>query len=466
MRALLLALALTACTSAPAAVAPSAPSAFPDDAGLVALLKARVDDGRATGLVLGVMEADGSTRVVSYGDAGPGSPPLNANSVFEIGSITKVFTSTLLADMAAKGEVKLEDPAQTYAPAGMVLPTRGETQITLLNLSEQNSGLPRMPSNFKPASMDNPYADYTPEHLNAFLAGYQLPRDIGAQFEYSNLGVGVLGNVLANRAGKSYEALVQERILKPLGMSMTGITLTPAMQAALAKGHGADGEVVANWDLPTLAGAGALRSNMTDMLKFLDANLGAPKTDLERAMRDAQAPRFDVGSNLKIGLNWLTRTTPEGSSFVWHDGGTGGYGSFIGFDPKRNVGVVLLANRTGVPEDIAMHLLAPEIPLTPKPAPSTERIQIDVPAETLARYVGIYAMEAAPDFRLTVTQENGALFVQATGQQKFPVYPDADNKVFYKVVDAQITFTPAADGEAGYLVLHQGGANQKAKKVG
>ncbi len=467
MRSLFLTLALTACTSAPMIAPPATiQSAFPDNAELTAMLKARVDDGRATGLVLGVMDPDGSTRIVSYGDAGPGATALDANSVFEIGSITKVFTSTLLADMAAKDEVKLDVPAQTYAPAGMVLPTRGDKQITLLNLSEQNSGLPRLPTNFAPADMANPYADYTPEQLNAFLAAYQLPRDIGAEFEYSNLGVGVLGALLANRAGKSYEALVQERILRPLGMDMSGIALTPAMQAALAKGHGADGAVVANWDLPTLAGAGALRSTMNDMLKFLDANLGPPKNALESAMRDAQAPRFATGPNMQIGLNWFTQKTNSGAEFVWHNGGTGGYGSFIGFDPKRGVGVVLLANRSGVPQDIAMHLLAPEIPLAPKPAPPAERTAIEVSPEILARYVGIYALDTMPDFKVTITQENGSLFAQATGQPKFPVFPESETKVFLKVVDAQITFVLAVEGKPAYLTLHQGGADQKATKIG
>ncbi len=463
MRTILLsaAFALAACTSTPV----SAQSAFPDTAALTQLLKDRVDDGRATGLVLGVMEADGSTRIVSYGDAGPGAPPLGPDSVFEIGSITKVFTATLLADMVRKGEVKLDNAAQAYAPAGMVLPKRSDKQITLANLSEQNSGLPRMPSNFRPANASNPYVDYTPEQLNAFLGGYALPRDIGATFEYSNLGVGVLGAILANKTGRSYEALVQERVLKPLNMTMSGITLSPAMQAALAKGHGPGGAVTANWDLPTLAGAGALRSNMTDMLKFLDANVGEPKSDLERAMRDAQAPRAPAGPTMQIGLNWLTMKTKGGGEIVWHNGGTGGYGSFIGFDPKRGVGIVLLSNRSGVIDDIAIHLLDPASALTPKPAPPKQRAAIDVPAATLQSHAGVYALDTAPDFKITVTFENGGLFAQATGQGKLPVFSESETTVFYKIVDAQITFSPAADGKPAFLILHQGGANQKATKT-
>jgi D-alanyl-D-alanine-carboxypeptidase/D-alanyl-D-alanine-endopeptidase len=436
---------------------------FPEDAKLLELIKSRVDDGRANGLVLGVMDADGSTRIVSYGDPGAGAQALGADTVFEIGSVTKIFTTTILADMVRRGEVSLDAPAQQYAPPGMILPKLNGKAITLAHLAEQNSGLPRLPSNMSFADMSNPYADYTPENLNAFLAGHTLRREPGAEFEYSNLGMGLLGALLAQRAGQTYEQLVKTRILDPLGMTSTGIALTPDMQARLAKGHTAEGAPAANWDLPALAGAGALRSTMNDMLKFLGANLSEPASDLERAMRMAQQSRFPVSANARIGLGWITVTTENGE-FIYHDGGTGGYGAIVGIDTKRGVGVVLLGNRTGVPEDIAMHLFDPSIPLTPKPTPTSERVEIVVPPETLAAYVGVYALDVMPDFKLTVTLESGQLQVQATGQPKVPVFAESATKFFYKVVDAQLTFVAAADGKPAHLILHQGGANQKATR--
>ncbi len=357
MRAILL-FALAVFAAGPAL----AQSAFPDDAALLATIRKGVEDKRAAGLVLGVMDKDGTTRVVAYGDPGPGARPLSKDSVFEIGSITKTFTATVLADMAMKGEIKLDAPARTYAPAGLTLPARNGKEITLANLSEQNSGLPRLPLNLAPRDFTNPYADYSIDQLGAFLGSYKLLRDPGESFEYSNLGVGLLGHLLANKAGTSYEALVTQRLLAPLDMTSTAITLTPAMQEQLAKGHNKKGDVVANWDLPTLAGAGALRSSMADMLKYLDANLGEPKNDLERAMRMAQQPRAKAAGTNEIGLNWITLTTASGRKIVAHDGGTGGYGAFIAFDPARETGVVLLANTTGVPSDIALKLLDPPAP--------------------------------------------------------------------------------------------------------
>ena len=437
--------------------------AFPDNASLLEILKSRVEDGRATGLVLGVMEADGSTRVVAYGSSGDGAQPLGPDTVFEIGSVTKVFTTTVLADEVLNGDLSLDRPAQDYAPPGMMLPMRDGKAITLAHLAEQNSGLPRLPGNLDLSKVDmtNPYAAYTTDMLNAFLGSYALPRDPGAEFEYSNLGMGLLGNLLAHRSGKSYEDMVHASILSPLGMTSTGINLTPEMQARLAKGHDAAGKHAANWDLPSLAGAGALRSTMTDMLKFLDANIGEPKNNLERAMRIAHRPRFAIGGNAKIGLGWITITTEKGS-FIYHDGGTGGYGAIVAIDPQRNVGLVLLGNRTGIPEDIAMHLMDASIPLTPPP--SGERVEVAVPADVLASYVGVYALDAMPAFKLTVTLEGGQLQMQATGQDRFPIFPESQVKFFLKVVDAQVTFAPATAGQAAHLILHQGGANQKATK--
>ena len=234
---------------------------FPSDADVLAILEERVDSGRNVGIVVGMLEADGSRRYVAYGEAGPDALPLSSESVFEIGSITKVFTATVLVDMASRGELGLDDTVQALLPEGVAVPSRNGTEITLAHLSTHRSALPRMPDNFAPADPANPFADYTTAQLYEFLSGYALPRDIGAQFEYSNLAVGLLGHVLALRAGNEYEGLVQERILVPLGMDMSGIELSPEMTEQLALGHDAAGDVVSNWDIPTLAGAGALRSN-------------------------------------------------------------------------------------------------------------------------------------------------------------------------------------------------------------
>jgi D-alanyl-D-alanine-carboxypeptidase/D-alanyl-D-alanine-endopeptidase len=434
---------------------------FPDDAALTEIIRTRVEEGRATGIVLGVLEADGTRRILSHGDAGPGARPLGPESVFEIGSITKVFTGILLADMSERGEVRVEAPVSAYAHEGVTIPARNGREITFIDLTTHRSGLPRLPSNLSLADAANPYASYTVDQLHEFLSGYELPRDIGSQYEYSNLAVGLLGHLLAHAAGTEYEDLVRERITGPLGMDMTGIALTPDMDEWLAIGH-ARGRPVSNWDIPTLAGAGALRSNMNDMLVFLEANIGEPSTDLEHAMRVSQEAIIEAGGGNDVGFNWHILTLDD-DRMVWHNGGTGGYRTFIGFDPDREVGVVVLTNSSEGADDIGFHLLNESIPLTEAPGPIEERVEVEVDLAILERYTGVY--ELTSDFQLTVTLEEDGLSVQATAQPKFRLFPESETDFFLRTVDAQLSFI-VEDGDVTAVVLHQGGIDQTARKVG
>lgn len=327
------------------------------DATLLATIKSRVDDGKSTGMVVGTIDADGGTSQAAYGSPGPGAMPLDSDSVFEIGSITKVFTAILLAEMAERGEVKLVDPVAKYLPSSVRVPERNGRQITLLELSTQTSGLPRLPNNMRPSNPANPYADYSVEQLYEFLNSHQLTRDIGSQYEYSNVGVGLLGHALARRAGKPYEEILKERVLRPLKMEHTGITLTPWMKQHLARGHDAGKNVTNNWDLPTLAGAGALRSTLNDMLRFARANLDTSGGRLQRAIQQTHGARFTAGRpDLSIGLNWHIRHYND-HDIVWHNGGTGGYRTWLGIDKKRRLAAVVLTNSQHAHDDLGYELL-------------------------------------------------------------------------------------------------------------
>ena len=452
---------VTSIAQSPAASVASA-RAFPSDSAVLALIKQRVEEKRSAGIVVGLLEPDGRTRVIAYGDPGPGRPPLDANSVFEIGSISKVFTATALAELVKQGKVSLDDPVQKYLPSSVHVPSRNGKVITLGNLSEQNSGLPRMPNNFHPANPANPYVDYGAPQLYEFLNGYQLTRDPGAEFEYSNVGVGLLGHALSLATGKSYEELERSLVWTPLGMTHTAITLTPWMQQHLVLGHDEQGNVVSNWDLDALAGAGAIRSTMSDMLKFADANLHPERGPLERAMSFAHEVRAKAGP-MGIGLNWLSLYAGA-DTIVWHNGGTGGYRTYIGLLPSRKMAVVVLTNTGGTgADDIGMHLLSPALPLAPRPAPVKQRVAITLPAATLARYAGTYQL--APTFAIEVTADGDALYAQPTGQQKFRLWPETELDFFIREVDAQVTFVRDSSGAVSALVLHQGGHDQTAPKV-
>lgn len=432
---------------------------FPTDAVIQALIQSRVDEERAVGIVVGIMEADGTTRIFTAGEAGPGAQPLSEQSVFEIGSITKVFTAILLADMVARNEVALNDPVTKYLPEGEVtMPTRDGKEISLLDLSTHRSALPRMPDNFSPSDVTNPYVDYTIEQMYEFLSNYELRRDIGAAAEYSNLGVGLLGHVLARVYGSSYEELVRDRILDPLGMSNTAIALSDDMRHWLVKGHDPTGNVVSNWDIATLEGAGALRSDVQDMLKFIAANIGSPESPLEEAMRVSHQTRGSLDGNADIGLNWIILTTGD-DKIIWHNGNTGGYHAFAGFDPDRVVGAVVLTNSSQDTDDIGLRLINSALPIREQPA---ERTEIEVSADILETYIGDYQL--APDFVLTITAKDGTIWGQATGQSNFQIYPESEGEFFYKVVDAQLTFEKDESGNVTGLVLHQGGADTSAPK--
>src|SRR5262245_59991578 len=244
------------------------------------ILVKRIDQQKqAVGIVAGIIEPNGR-RVVAYGNLANGdSRTLHGDTIFEIGSVSKVFTSLLLADMVRHNEVALDDPAAKYLPEHVRMPERSGKSITLLDLSTHTSGLPTVP-NLKPKDLTNPYSDYSVDDLYQFLSGYELSRDPGSEFEYSNLGAGLLGHVLSYRAGTDYESLIRSRITEPLGMPDTSITLSSSMKQRMATGHSPALAPVANWDLPLLPGAGALRSSANDMLTFLSAFFGYKESPL------------------------------------------------------------------------------------------------------------------------------------------------------------------------------------------
>ena len=399
------------------------------------------------GIVIAVIDEKG-TRFVAHPDNKSA-----AATVYEIGSVTKVFTAELLAEMVGRGEVSLDDPVSKFLPATVKVPTRNGKQITLLHLATHTSGLPRLPGNFKPANPLNPYADYSVENLYDFLSKHELARDPGEKYEYSNLGMGLLGHALSLRAKMSYEDAVKKRILEPLGMKNTVMTLTPEMRTRLAPGHNPLGKPTPNWDLSVLSGAGSFRSTPEDMAMFVAANMGLKKSNLSEAFALAHEPRTSAGSPvMRIGLGWHV-LNKDGSEITWHNGETGGYKSFAGFNKKLKKGVVILANMPVEMDDIGMYLLG---------AGELQKV-LEIAPEILDKYVGEY--ELAPEFVLTVTRAGKKLFVQATNQPQLQVFAESETDFFYKQVKAKIKFTKNEKGEVTSLTLFQGGREMPARKI-
>ncbi len=436
---------------------------LPTDVQIRAILRQYIDqEQQSTGIVVGVIEEKGN-RIIAYGTLDQTTPrPVSGDTLFEIGSITKVFTALLLMQRAEQGNLSLEDPIAKFLPQSVKMPTRNGKAISLRNLVTHTSGLPRLPDNLAPTNVANPYADYTVEQLYAFLSSYRLPRDIGTQYEYSNLGAGLLGHILSLSTGVDYETLVKTQIAQPLQMHDTQIHLTAEQRSRFATGHNALGKPVPYWDLPTLAGAGALRSTANDLLKFLAANLALTPSPLRATLQKTHTIQQQTGTpGMAIALGWhsLNRT---GSEIIFHDGGTGGFRSFIGFVKQKRYGVVVLSNSENNINDIGLHLLDPQIPLA-KRQPPKHRQEIAIDPKVLALYVGRY--ELAPNFILTITQAENRLYVQATGQPKVELFAETATQFFLTEVDAQITFIREPQGTVNRLILHQAGQDIPAQKL-
>jgi CubicO group peptidase (beta-lactamase class C family) len=283
----------------------------------------------------------GVTRIFSYGAAKP-------DSIYEIGSITKTFTGLVLSQMVEQGEVRLDEPVRELLPAGTVGKPDG-SEITLLDLATHHSGLPRMPDNVHPADPANPFADYRPADLYAYLARHTVAKPAPTEFLYSNLGFGLLGQALSNRAAEPYAVLLEQEVAGPLGLKDTAVSLSPEQQARFIPGHSSDHRPARAWDSDALEGAGAIRSSAPDMLRYLQANLhpddlnlaaGPSGATLAAALIQSHQLRGDRPGG-RIALAWFF--SPETGDYS-HEGETPGYSSYAFFNPKGDFAAVVLSN--------------------------------------------------------------------------------------------------------------------------
>ncbi len=520
-------------------------------------------------IAIGIIDKNGP-QYYSFGSKTIDGEAIDEHTIYEIGSITKTFTAILLADLVEKGKVSLDDPLSKYLPDDVKAPTYNGVEITLGQLSDHTSSLPRMPDNFNPADRANPYSDYTVENMLEFVSGVELTREIGSEYEYSNLAQGLLGHILAVESGMTYEELVKSVITKPLGMEETKITFDSHMKKNLAVGHDG-GTEVSNWDIGSLAGAGGIRSSVHDMLKYMAANLGLSKTKLKKPIEMTHEIRHDKSGRASVGLAWNIIITDD-AEYITHGGATGGYRAFSAFNKKEKKGIVLLTNSTASADEIGRYLMGfsdelstplrdiaaelrktidsdgveaavstyhkikesgseeysfdennlnslgyyympdnldaalaifkinigehpdafnpydsyaealmnqsianykKSIELNPanengytmlaKMGVELDKEDVVVDEDILARHVGNYQL--APTFIIEITHSGNQLFAQATGQQKFEIFPSSDTEYYFKVVDAQIKFTIDANGETESLTLFQGGREMPGPKV-
>jgi CubicO group peptidase (beta-lactamase class C family) len=312
--------------------------------------------GNTVGLAVGVLQ-NGQTQVYGYGETARDNQLLpDGNTLFEIGSITKTFTATLLAYFVEEGKLQLDDPVNKYLPDSIPKLEYKGKPITIRSLANHSSGLPRLPRNF-PVNSDpvNPYVNYDDEHLLSFLAHYTPTREPGTQYEYSNLAMGLLGVILERISGKPYESLLQEIIWGPLQMTNSHITLEQKDSARFALGYNNRLQPVHSWEFQAMAGAGAIRSCINDMLLYAKAQGSTGNTVLSKAIQLTHAPGFESGQH-KLGLGWHIFAL-NGKNYIAHDGQTGGYCSSMIVDPASGNAVVILTNASVAPGKISVDLL-------------------------------------------------------------------------------------------------------------
>jgi serine-type D-Ala-D-Ala carboxypeptidase/endopeptidase len=327
-------------------------------------------------IVIGLVDERGS-RIFSAGQLDNGTDrEVNGDTVFFIGSVSKTFTALALEDMVERGQIKLDDPVAKYLPQLVKVPTYHGKEITLLDLATHTSGLPWDPDNMTGAEVKEQYETYTVEKMYAFLSGYTLMRKPGTEFGYSNVGMALLGHVLALKAGTNFESLVVDRICRPLHMDSTRITLTPEMKARLAMGHDDSDKPSPPWNLQVYSPAGNIHSTAKDLLKYASAQAGLAPSRLASLMEKTHAIRFTdshgwpeipgFGVFGRTAMDWVDRAAyqPPGMDLLGHAGGAGSYHAFVGFDHKQRRGVVVLSTANNLSVEAIGWTLLQRLPLT------------------------------------------------------------------------------------------------------
>ncbi|HMI50140.1 MAG TPA: serine hydrolase [Candidatus Saccharimonadales bacterium] len=433
--------------------------AFPSDAEIHKMLAQRVDaiagNDDGIGIVVGLIGPKGR-RIISYGHGKQGDTrPLDGDTGFEIGSVTKVFTALLLADMVQKGEVALADPVAKYLPAGVKIPERNGRSITLLDLATHTSGLPFMHDE-SVASSGSPAGKNSSVQLFESVGRATLAHDIGTEWDYSNLGYWLLAQSLTRRSGADYESLLRTRILAPLKLTSTGVG-TPSLKLELAVGHNAELQPTQTWYgnpmYSEMQAAGGLASTANDLLTFLAASMGYERSPLGSAMTsmlDTRRPTGRLGEAQALG--WLV--LGEGDDLlIVHDGGTWGYASSLAWDPKNRIGVVALANQVAGVDDIPRHLLRPAMPLR-QPA-SSKHTEITLASDILNRYTGKYEAEGQGIF--IIARERDFLTFQAPsdwGLPKLRIRPESLHDFFAAELPLQVTLETDSEGRVTGLLIH------------
>ena len=398
------------------------------------------------------------TVVVSSSCATARSDAPAPDARFEIGSISKGLVGLLAAEMAARGELRFDEPLQALLPTGITAPTFEGRPILLADLLTHTAGLPALPLLFRPANGADPYADLRADVIYDSLGKLKLAAAPGSRYAYSNWAFLMLSDLLAQRAGQPFDQLLTERVLRPLGMTDTVV----ARDERLVRGRMANAQPASTWNVPVAyAGAGGVRSTLDDMIKLARAFLGdvpegAPAS-LRRALVDAPKALRAAYPRIDVGAAWHTVKRDDGMQLTYHSGMTAGFSASLVFDATARRAAVVLADAAGGFEDLAVRLVDGKLPLALPAKP------VSLDRSAAAHAAGRY--ELKPGFVLTLMMDGDRLYAQATGQGRFELLQDARGDYYTLVADLVIRMQRSPTGQATRLTLFQGGAALPAQRL-
>jgi CubicO group peptidase (beta-lactamase class C family) len=400
---------------------------------VAAAVKPYFDAELLSGLVVGLYDA-GRREIYGFGK-GPGGATPDGRSLFELGTVTRVYTGLLLADAIQRREIDLEAAVAEYLPPGVTVPTRDQVAITLRHLALHSSGLPPVPPGVAVGSA-NPFGGYDEEALYRDLVRTQLAYAPGTAIQISSYGTGLLGFAIGRKIGTGYQRAVEARILGPLELRDTVFAVPAA--AARRRMVGTDSELAAvpRWTWDALAGAGGLVSSARDQLQLIEAELdaaaGGKNLPLRSQMRLTQEPQLDAASPQNAGLGWVI----DGDGRYWHGGGTAGFRAFVGFDPKTHRGVVALASTASPLVERLGRALFGLFEATP-PRPWTAPT-----AAQLASYAGSYDLGGT---KLAVVAAGKRLYLESPNEPRVRLLPVSDHEFWIEVLQAVAIFQKEGD---------------------
>jgi serine-type D-Ala-D-Ala carboxypeptidase/endopeptidase len=428
--------ALVACSGSTKTVAPVKPTGDIDPAGphreqIAAHIKPLLDAELVSGVVVGII--DGGKREIYGFGTGPGGKPPTGATLFEIGAVTKVYTGLLLADAVQRREVSLDTPIAELLPTGVTAPTRDKVVITLRHLALHSSGLPKYPPSVR-GDADNPFGRYDDDQLYQDLVRTQLIAPPASRILYSDYGVGLLAHELGRKLGGGYAGALDTRIIKPLELRDTFFAIPAAAQPRLATGTNEDLAPVKPWTYGALTGTGGLISSVRDQLAFIEAQLDADsgsRGTLRPAMRLTQEAQLERGGDNE-GLGWMI----DSAGRYWHNGATGGYHAFVGFDAKTRRGVVVMASTKSS--------LIDSLPIAIWRILANEQVKPPVfpDAATLATFAGNYNFQG---IKLAITVVGKRLYVEGPGEPKIRMVPISDHEFWIERLQSVCVFEKDGD---------------------